>query len=60
MTGMRLVAIDVCPVWEQPDGWRRPGIAHEPKHPPVVGWCNVLTVELADGEHRLLLTTDAG
>lgn len=56
---MRIVSVDTCPLWEQPNGWRRPGIAYEADHPPVVGWVNVLVLELAGKEHRLLLTDAA-
>jgi hypothetical protein len=51
---VKLAAVHTCPVWEEADGTRRPGFDEEPDHPPVVGWCNVLVIDL-NGERRRLL-----
>jgi hypothetical protein len=51
---VKLKAVHTCPVWEEPDGTRRPGFEEEPDHPPVVGWCNVLDIELGGERYRLL------
>lgn len=56
---MRLLAVHTCPLWEYPSGWRAPGMAHDPSHPPVVGWVNVAEVVIAGEVQRLLLTLDA-
>ena len=52
--GMRLRELHVCPVWEEPDGVRRPGLYPEDDHPPVVGWCNVLVIDINGEQHHLL------
>ena len=51
---MKLVEVHVCPLWEEADGRRRPGMAYEDPHPRVVGWCNVLIVNLGGAIERLL------
>lgn len=56
---MRLKHIDTCPVWEEDDGSMRPGMDYEPDHPPVVGWCNIATIELDGIEYKLLLNLNA-
>lgn len=50
---MNLLAVHTCPVWEEDDGSLSIGIEPREDHPPVIGWCNVLKVELA-GEYHLL------
>ncbi len=58
MTGIRLEAVETCPLWEDGDGART--VAYERQdHPPVVGWCNVAVVTIGGKRHRLLLTLDA-
>ena len=54
-----MIAVHTCPLWEGPDGTRRPGVAAESNHPPVVGWVNVMEVEISGRRHRLLLTKEA-
>jgi hypothetical protein len=48
-----------CPLWEYPDGRRAPGMTYNPNKPPIVGWVNVMELQIAGEHHRLLLTTDA-
>lgn len=55
--GLRLEAVHVVPFWEEDDGTRRPGMRAEADHPPVVGWENVLVLDL-DGERHELLPAD--
>jgi hypothetical protein len=52
---VKLIAVHTCPLWEEPDGSRRPGMEFEPDHPPVVGWVNVMRLQLHGEEFRLLL-----
>ncbi len=59
MGGLKMRAVHTCPLWEDPDGRRRPGLAEEPDHPPVVGWVNVMDVDVAGERHLLLLTNEA-
>jgi hypothetical protein len=56
---VRIHAIDTCPLWEEPDGSRRVGMAYERDHPPVVGWVNVLDVDIGGVRYQLLLTLAA-
>lgn len=56
---MKVIAVHTCPLWEERDGTRRVGIAPEPNHPPVVGWCNVMELILRGERHRVLLTLKA-
>lgn len=57
---MKMLEVQTCPLWEDSDGSRRPGLEYEPDHPPVVGWVNVAVITI-DGRPRLvLLTLDAG
>jgi hypothetical protein len=51
---VKLLRVHVCPVWQEQDGSRRPGIDPDPDHPPVVGWCNVLVIRLGADVRRLL------
>lgn len=51
---MRVLEVHTCPLWEDEDGSRRVGMEPEEDHPPVVGWVNVLVVDV-DGDPRLLL-----
>lgn len=51
---MKLQSIHTCPVWEEPNGSRRPGFDPDDAHPPVVGWCNVAVIDF-DGEPRRFL-----
>lgn len=56
---LRMIEVATCPLWENADGTRRPGLSYEPEHPPVVGWCNVAVMDIGGELHRLLLTLDA-
>lgn len=56
---MRPIGVITCPLWEDADGSRRPGMAPESDPPPVVDWVNVLVLELYGEEYRLLLTKEA-
>lgn len=56
---MRLREIHTVPVWEDPDGSRRLGIAPEKDHPPVVGWANVAVIDIEGEPHEFVLTLDA-
>lgn len=38
---MRLLRIETCPLWEEPNGKRTIGIYERDPHPPVVAWVNV-------------------
>lgn len=51
---MKRIETHVCPVWEQPDGNRVPGMEFDPVHGPVVGWCCIDVLEIG-GERRELL-----
>lgn len=51
---LRVLEVHTCPVWEDADGSRRPGMEPEDDHPPVVRWCNVLVLTIDGDEHRLL------
>ena len=55
---MKAHAVITCPLWEDPDGTRRPGFTYEPSPPPVVGWVNVMNLTI-DGERYLVLLTTA-
>jgi hypothetical protein len=57
--GIRMFAVHTCPLWEDANGWRRPGMDYDPSKPRVVGWVNVMEAEIAGERHRLLLTRDA-
>lgn len=52
---MKLLAVHTCPLWEDEDGERRPGMDPEDDQPPVVGWCNVGIIELNGRSYRFLL-----
>lgn len=54
-----MFAVHTCPLWEDANGWRRPGMDYDPSKPRVVGWVNVMEAEIAGERHRLLLTRDA-
>jgi hypothetical protein len=52
---VKLFAVHTCPMWEEPDGTRRPPRDGEVRRDlRVVGWCNVLVVEIRGAVHRLL------
>ncbi len=53
---MKAIAIHTCPLWEEPDGSRRPGLRPESLQLPVVGWVNVMDAEIAGRRCMLLLT----
>lgn len=55
---MRCVAVHTVPVWQEPDGSTRYGLTEERDHPPVVGWANLVQVELDSGEQVYLLAVD--
>lgn len=54
---MKALAIHTCPVWEDQDGQRLIGFhpAQQPD-PEVVGWVNVMVLELYGQQHELLLS----
>lgn len=56
---MRLLAVHTCPLWEEEDGTRRVGTAPEADHPQVVGWVNVLLVDVAGTVRQLLVGAEA-
>lgn len=56
---MRVLAITTCPLWEHDDGRREVGMQAVAVAPRVIGWVNVLTVEINGERHDLLLTLDA-
>ena len=51
---MKALAVHTVPLWEEEDGTRRLGMEGEDPHPPVVGWCNVMLIEI-NGEVRPFL-----
>lgn len=51
---MRCLEVHTVPLWEDPDGRRRPALAPEPVTPPVVGWVNVIVVEIDGETYRLM------
>jgi hypothetical protein len=58
MSGISVIAVHTCPLWQDVDGTRRPGMEPEATTPEVVGWVNVMEAEIAGERHRLLLTLD--
>jgi hypothetical protein len=48
--------VHTCPLWEFADGWRAPGMSYDPAKPRVVGWVNVMEVEIHGEPYQLLLT----
>lgn len=59
MSEMRLLHIDVCPVWAEPSGRMTIGMDYRPNHPEVVGWACVSTIELGGEVYRFLLNLEA-
>lgn len=53
-----MLAVHVCPLWQEESGQRVVGLSVRDDHPPVVGWVNVGMVRLGD-EVRLFLLTKA-
>jgi hypothetical protein len=53
---MIALALHTVPVWEHDDGELELGLEPESDPPPVVGWANVLELELDGDRYRLLLT----
>ena len=43
---MKALVVHTVPLWEEKDGTRRLGMETENPHPPVVGWCNVMLIEI--------------
>lgn len=56
---MRLLEIHTCPLWEDERGNRIIGMHHDPRHPTVVGWVNVIVVSIDGKDYALLLGPDA-
>jgi hypothetical protein len=56
---LHIIEVAPCPLWDDPDGTRRPGVAYEPDAPPVVGWCNVAVMDIGGEPYRVSLTLDA-
>jgi hypothetical protein len=56
---MRLLQVDVCPIWEEDDGSRTVGMHERPNHPDVVGWCAVSTIKLSGETYTVLLNLEA-
>lgn len=54
---MKALAIHTCPVWEDQDGQRLIGFhpADDPD-PEVVGWMNVMVLEVHGQQHNIALT----
>lgn len=51
---VKLMAVHTCPVWQEPDGARTIGMERRENPPPVVGWCNVLSIRIARRRYLLL------
>ncbi len=53
---MKALAVHTVPLWEEEDdGTRRLGMEGEDPHPPVVGWCNVMLIEIHSDVRPFLL-----
>lgn len=52
---MRLLEFHVVPVWQETNGVYTYGMRPRPNHPPVIGWANVMIVEIHGTVYPLLL-----
>jgi hypothetical protein len=60
LAAMKLLAIHTVPVWEEADGSFTYGMEPRDPHPPVIGWANVLVLNLAGRTFKLLATAPEG
>lgn len=59
MSDMRLVALDVCPRWLQPDGSITLGMNYDPGPHDCDGWSIVAEILLGGETYQLLLNLEA-